>query len=98
MLYYLVILLRLGDFYLREEVDGYYDREILSFSDKLCHLAGDLLRERRGDEEVKVFLVVSSNVGDRVLWDPPPLDNPCRKVRVLLGDNADAVCGPDRVR
>jgi hypothetical protein len=33
----------------------------------LCHLVGDLLCERRGDEEVKVFLVVSPNVGDRVL-------------------------------
>ncbi len=61
----------------------------------MCHLVGDLLGERRGDEEVEVFLVVSPNVGDRVLWDPPPLDNSRRKVRILLGDNADAVCGPD---
>ena len=32
---YLVILLRLGDLYLREEIYGHEDRELLSFSDKL---------------------------------------------------------------
>jgi hypothetical protein len=33
--HFLVVFLRLDDFYLREEVYGHEDRELLSFSDKL---------------------------------------------------------------
>ncbi len=58
----------------------------------------DLLRERCGDEEVKIFLVVRSYVGDRDLRNAPPLDDPCGKVRVLFRGNPNAVRSSDRVR
>ena len=58
----------------------------------------DLLRERRGDEEVKVFLIIRSHVGDRVFGNAPTLDNPCGKVCVLFCGDPNAVCGSDRVR
>ena len=48
--------------------------------------------------EVKVLLVVRPNVGDRVLRDPPSLNNPCSKVSVLLSSDPDAVRGSDGVR
>ncbi len=58
----------------------------------------DLLRERRGDEEVKVFFIIRSHIGDRVLGNAPPLDNPCGKVCVLFRGDSNAVRGSDRVR
>jgi hypothetical protein len=94
----LVVFFRLGDPYLREEVNGYQDRKLLSLSDKLCHLVCDLLRERRGDEEVKVFLIIRSYVRDRVHGYTPSLDNPCGKVCILLRGDPNVVCGSDRVR
>jgi hypothetical protein len=47
LLHQLIVFLCLGDLYLREKIDGYQDRELLSFSDKLCHFVCDLLCERR---------------------------------------------------
>jgi hypothetical protein len=96
--HYLVVFLRLGDLYLREEVYSHKDRELLSFSDKLRHLVSDLFRGRYRDKEVKALFIVRPNVGDRVLRDTPALDYPCCKVGVLLGDEPDAVRGSDRVR
>ncbi len=58
----------------------------------------DLFRERCRNEKVKVLLIVRPNVGDRVLRDPPSLDNPCSKVSVLFSSDPDAVRGSDRVR
>jgi hypothetical protein len=78
-----------------EKVNGYQDRELLYLSDKLCHLVCDLLRERSGDEEVKVFFIVRPYVGDGVLGNAPSLENPCSGVCVLLRGDPDAVCGSD---
>ncbi len=98
MSHYLVVFLRLGDLYLREEVYSHKDRKLLSFSDKLRHLVSDLLRERCRNKEVEVFFIVRPDVGDRVLRDASALDYPCCKVCVLFGDDPDAVRGSDGVR
>ena len=97
--HYLVVFLRLGDLYLREEVYSHEDCKLIpSFSDKLRHLVSDLFRERCRNKEVKVLFIVRPDVGDRVLRDTPALDYPCCKVGVLFGDDPDAVRGSDRVR
>jgi hypothetical protein len=96
--HYFVVLLCLGDLYLREQVHGYEDRELFPFSDKLCHLVRDLFRERCRNEEVEVFLIIGPNVGDRIFRNPPPLDYSSGEVSILFCRDSNAVRFSDRVR
>ena len=64
----------------------------------MCHFVRDLFRERCRNEEVKVFLVVGPNVGDRILGNPPSLHYSRGKVSVLLCRDPNAVRVSDRVR
>ncbi len=93
-----IVLLCLGDLYLREQVHGYENRELFFFSDKLCHLVRDFFRERCRNEEVEVFLLVGPNVGDGILRNPPPLDYSSGEVGILFCRDSNSVRFSDRVR
>ncbi len=58
----------------------------------------DLLYERCRNEEVKVFLIVGPNVGDRILRNPPSLDYSRGEVGILFGRDSNAVRFSDRIR
>ncbi len=58
----------------------------------------DLFRERCRNEEVKVFLIIGPNVGDRILRNPSSLNYPRDEVSVLLRRDPNAVRVSDGVR
>ncbi len=68
------------------------------FTDKLCHLVCNLFSERCRNEEIKVFLIIGLNVGDRILRNPPSLDYPRGEVGVFLCRDPNAVRVSDGVR